>query len=387
MKIYLVGGAVRDELLGLSPKERDWVVVGATVEDMLKLDYRQVGKDFPVFLHPETKEEYALARKERKVGRGYTGFTFDASSQVTLEEDLMRRDLTINAMAKTAEGKLIDPYHGKMDLEKKLLRHVSPAFSEDPVRILRIARFAARFGDFSVADETNELMKQMVLSGEVDALVAERVWKELERALNEKNPERFFQVLANCNALPVLFPGISADGPEIDALKRAAEKYSDPQIRFAALMHKMPEKDLNELCERYRVPNEYKELALLLVKNADILVFGKSDDFSVFQGDSTLHNKDITEPLAFLVLKIFLCTDAFRREERFKKLLNALEVSYPNDSLSWIEDCYNASKMVDVKKIMAAGVTGKEISEKLNKERQKVIREKMREHSSRRDRR
>lgn len=354
MKIYLVGGAVRDELLGFSPKERDWVVVGATVEDMLKLGYRQVGKDFPVFLHPETKEEYALARKERKVGRGYTGFSFDTSPHVTLEEDLMRRDLTINAMAKTADGKLIDPYGGKNDLEKKLLRHVSPAFSEDPVRILRVARFAARYKNFQVADETNKLMKQMVLSGEVDALVAERVWKELERALTEEHPEKFFQVLADCDALLALFPGFSAEGPEMTALVNAAKTFSDPQIRFAALVHRMPEKELQKLCERYRIPNEYKELSLLLIRySRDYINFKEAKD-------------------AKKVLQFFIETDAFRREERFKKLLNALEASY-SISFSWLMSCFNIAKDVDVKTIIATGVTGKEISNRLNEERLKVI--------------
>lgn len=195
MKIYLVGGAVRDQVLGLPVKEKDWVVVGATVDDMLRAGYRQVGKDFPVFLHPKTGEEYALARTERKVGRGYTGFAFDAAPTVSLEEDLKRRDLTINAMAQTSTGEIIDPYHGQEDLEKKILRHVSPAFAEDPVRILRVARFNARFG-FDVAPDTLQLMRKMVAQGEVDALVAERVWKELERALLEQHPENFFYCIS-----------------------------------------------------------------------------------------------------------------------------------------------------------------------------------------------
>lgn len=211
MKIYLVGGAVRDELLGIPYHEKDWVVVGATAEEMLAKGYRQVGKDFPVFLHPKTNEEYALARTERKVSKGYTGFTFNAAPEVTLEEDLQRRDLTINAIAKAEDGTIIDPFHGREDLQNKILRHVSPAFSEDPVRILRIARFAARYGDFTIAPETLALMKQMVVSGEVDALVPERVWKEWQRALSEKHPEKFFEVLAACGAMAILFPEISPE--------------------------------------------------------------------------------------------------------------------------------------------------------------------------------
>ena len=232
MKIYLVGGAVRDQLLHRPVKEKDWVVVGATPSDMLQKGFKQVGKDFPVFLHPDTKEEYALARLERKVGKGYTGFTFDTSPQVTLEEDLKRRDLTINAIAlDAATGNIIDPYHGQQDLNAKILRHVSQAFIEDPVRILRVARFAARFSAFSVAPETIDLMKKMVENGEVNALVAERVWKEFEKALTEDHPERFFEVLAQCSAQAVLFPKNIA----IDALIKAAKFSPIIKIRFAAL--------------------------------------------------------------------------------------------------------------------------------------------------------
>src|SRR3990167_6080610 len=225
MKIYLVGGAVRDQLLGLPVKEQDWVVVGATIEEMLTAGYRQVGKEFPVFLHPKTGEEYALARMERKINPGYKGFTFDTSKDVTLEEDLSRRDLTINAMAETPEGELVDPFHGKKDLEQKILRHVSPAFAEDPVRILRVGRFLARYAHlgFHIAPETITLMRHMVKVGEVNALVAERVWKELERALGEKNPEKFFEALANCEALAILFPDLPIDSIGIKALVKATQ--------------------------------------------------------------------------------------------------------------------------------------------------------------------
>ena len=210
MKIYLVGGAVRDTLLGLPVRERDWVVVGATADEMIRLGYTPVGKDFPVFLHPETREEYALARTERKQGHGYTGFVVHANPEVTLVDDLRRRDLTINAMAESADGELIDPFHGKDDLNAGLLRHVSPAFVEDPVRILRVARFAARLAKwgFKVAHGTHALMQRMVANGEVDHLVAERVWTETVRALGEAAPVRFFEVLRRCGALARLFPEI-----------------------------------------------------------------------------------------------------------------------------------------------------------------------------------
>src|SRR3990167_4434003 len=252
MKIYLVGGAVRDQLLGLPVKERDWVVVGATINDMLKLGYKQVGKEFPVFLHPKTKEEYALARMERKVKPGYQGFTFDTSPIVTLEDDLIRRDLTINAMAEDEDGALIDPYHGKADLEAKILRHTSPAFSEDPVRILRLARFLARFASlgFSIAQETHDLMQTMVQNGEVDALVPERVWKEFERSLREPNPEKFFEVLAACHALPRLFPSIAIKSDGMAALLAATTLTRQPLVRFAALLHdtKDPKNRIPALC-------------------------------------------------------------------------------------------------------------------------------------------
>ncbi|HEX4045174.1 MAG TPA: multifunctional CCA tRNA nucleotidyl transferase/2'3'-cyclic phosphodiesterase/2'nucleotidase/phosphatase, partial [Gammaproteobacteria bacterium] len=267
MKIYLVGGAVRDKLLGLRVKERDWVVVGASEQDMLALGYRQVGKEFPVFLHPSTREEYALARTERKVGLGYKGFSFDTSPDVLLEDDLIRRDLTINAMAETAEGVLIDPFHGQIDLKQKVLRHVSSAFAEDPVRILRVGRFLARYArlGFQVAPETMILMQQMVAAGEVDALVAERVWKECMRALGEKNPEYFFVVLSACDALPILFPNLVLGDAGMHALQQACQLTTNKIVRFAALLHALPDtkKAIQTLCLRYRVPNVYRDLALL----------------------------------------------------------------------------------------------------------------------------
>lgn len=308
MEIYLVGGAVRDALLGLPVKEKDYVVVGATVEEMLRLGYRQVGKDFPVFLHPETKEEYALARRERKVSRGYTGFTFDTTSTVTLEDDLLRRDLTINAMATRLEtGNLIDPFHGKMDLDKRLLRHVSPAFVEDPVRILRVARFAARFAvlGFTVAAETNVLMQQMVKNGEVNALVAERVWKELERALQEKNPEVFFEVLAACHALSVLFPDIRSEN--IQQLRQVIKQTDDPEIRFAVLLSGLSKEKISNLVNQYRIPTRYKELALLV-----------STYYSDYQ--------HIADASAEAIVDFLQRLDGFRREPRFKQFLLACQL-------------------------------------------------------------
>jgi len=291
MDIYLVGGAVRDKLLGLPVGERDWVVVGATPQQMLDLGYKQVGRDFPVFLHPETREEYALARTERKTGHGYKGFEFHADPGVTLEADLKRRDLTINAMAEDPDGGIIDPYGGRDDLDAGRLQHVSEAFAEDPVRILRVARFAARFGrwGFSVAHSTNTLMRTMVANGEIDYLVPERVWAELKKALVTDSPARFFSVLRGCNALTVLFPEIAreyrtADHSHVDntlpaaleTLQRSVSLSQDPRIRFAALLLSLG-KDLDtdtrsshakSLCQRYRLPNDYTRLALHAIRVA-----------------------------------------------------------------------------------------------------------------------
>jgi tRNA nucleotidyltransferase (CCA-adding enzyme) len=266
MKIYLVGGAVRDQLLGLPIKERDWVVVGATPEEMLSQGFRPVGKDFPVFLHPKTQEEYALARTERKVGKGYTGFAVHAAPNITLEEDLQRRDLTINAIAQTLDGKLIDPYGGQQDLQQHILRHVSPAFVEDPVRILRLARFAARFSDFQIHPETMQLMQQMVAAGEVNALVPERVWQELVRALAEAQPQRFFKVLTECHALFILFPELVHKEEALLALQKACQLTLELPARFATLLYYCAENQIGQLCRNYKVPKEYSDLALLVAR-------------------------------------------------------------------------------------------------------------------------
>lgn len=316
MKIYLVGGAVRDALLGLPVKERDWVVVGATPEQMLDLGFQKVGRDFPVFLHPKTHEEYALARTERKTGKGYTNFVCYSDPKVTLEEDLIRRDLTINAMAQDKNGDIIDPYNGRQDLQNKVLRHVSQAFTEDPVRILRIARFAARFNNFLVHPETNQLIKQMLAQGEVDALVPERVWQEFSRALSEAHPERFFIVLKDASILPRLFFNIDKYWQQIQPKLIKCSKLSpDPVVRFAAMLFNfMSLTEIKDLCSKYKIPGEYKELAILTNKIQPLLKKLIS------------HN-----PQDYLV--ILENIDAYRRPERLE---NTILVTAANDAISTI---------------------------------------------------
>jgi tRNA nucleotidyltransferase (CCA-adding enzyme) len=343
MQVYLVGGAVRDALLGLPVKERDWVVVGSTRDELLGLKYREVGRDFPVFLHPDSHEEYALARLERKVSPGYRGFAVEFGPQVTLEEDLARRDLTINAIAQAEEGSLLDPYNGRRDLQARVLRHVSPAFVEDPVRILRVARFAARFASlgFHVAPETMALMRTMVERGEVDALVAERVWQETEKALHEPGAGVFFKVLRECGALKVIYPEIDALfgvpqpekwHPEIDTgvhtlmvLDQAVRLSSDAKVRFAALVHDLgkattPQAEwpghkgheersvalIEALSERLRLPNEYRDLSVIVAR---------------YHGN--VHRAFELRPKT--ILGILEKTDAFRRPERFAQALLACE--------------------------------------------------------------
>jgi tRNA nucleotidyltransferase (CCA-adding enzyme) len=343
MQVYLVGGAVRDDLLGLPVKERDWVVVGATREELLRLRYREVGRDFPVFLHPESHEEYALARLERKTAPGYRGFEVRFGPEVTLEEDLARRDLTINAIARASDGSMIDPHGGRRDLEARLLRHVSDAFVEDPVRVLRVARFAARFAPlgFQVADETKALMRNIVERHEIDALVPERVWQETEKALREPRAAEFFAVLRDCGALHAVFPEIDALfgvpqppqwHPEIDTgvhtlmvLEQAALLSQEPQVRFAALVHDLGKgttpRDqwprhpgheergvalIETLAQRLRVPSDYRELALIVAR---------------FHGN--VHRAQELRPAT--ILEFFERADAFRRPERFAQALLACE--------------------------------------------------------------
>jgi len=361
MKIYLVGGAVRDKLLGLPVKEHDYVVVGASEDEMVQLGYQRVGKEFPVFLHPKTRDEYALARMERKTGPGYKGFAFDASPKVTLEEDLLRRDLTINAMAEDHDGKLIDPYHGKEDLQKKILRHVSKAFAEDPVRILRVGRFLARYYHlgFTVAPETMLLIHDMVAAGEVDALVAERVWKELERALTEKNPEQFFEVLQQCGALPVLFPQLSIDSSGMHALTNACQLTNDSAVRLAALLHDYADgdkKQLSEICKRYRIPNGHHELAKLTAAHHAVV-------------------KRARELSDYDIVNLFARLDIYRREERFENFLTACQAIYPNinENISLLRACAKAAKSYPVQELIAEGFDGAELAEQLKIKRRERI--------------
>src|SRR3984957_3381867 len=343
MEVYLVGGAVRDELLGLPVKERDWVVVGATKEDLERLGFREVGRDFPVFLPPQTHEEYAPPRRERKTAPGYRGFSVEFGPEITLEEDLGRRDLTVNAMARRSDGTLIDPHGGRRDLESRLLRHVSEAFVEDPVRVLRLARFAARFAPhgFRAAPDTMALMKRMVLAGEVDALVAERVWQESEKALREPAPGAFFRLLRECGALARIFPEVDALfgipqparwHPEIDTgvhtlmvLDQASALSGDPRVRFAALVHDLgkartPPSEwpghrgheersvalIEALAARLRVPGDYRDLAVIVARYHGIV-----------------HRAFELRPKT--ALEFMERSDAFRRPERFAQALLACE--------------------------------------------------------------
>jgi tRNA nucleotidyltransferase (CCA-adding enzyme) len=311
MKRYLVGGAVRDKLLGRAVTERDWVVVGSTPEKMLADGYLQVGGNFPVFLHPETKEEYALARSELKTGPGYKGFKFDFSPDISLEDDLRRRDLTVNAMAEDDKGKIIDPYNGQKDLQQRVLRHVSPAFVEDPLRVLRVARFMAQLGefDFHIADETLALMKQIVGNGEIQHLVPERVWGELHKALKSSAPERFIESLHACGALPALLATDDFDGSAaMAALLQSKSLSADPQVRFAAMLAAAGNAQLiTDLGERLRIPKAFTELAELVKQH-----------HAFFEASIELPPPDILNGLKAL--------DAFRRPERFEQFLLAAEV-------------------------------------------------------------
>ncbi len=309
METYVVGGAVRDEMLGLPVQDRDYVVVGSTPEEMVKQGFRPVGRDFPVFLHPQTHEEYALARTERKTAPGYHGFAFHASPDVTLEQDLQRRDLTINAMARDGSGRLIDPYHGADDLGEGVLRHVSPAFAEDPVRILRVARFAARF-DFTVAPETHALMVQMVRDGEANALVAERVWQELAKGLMEKTPSAMFAILRDCGALARVLPQIDAlyddgqAGEAMIALDAAAAGTAALDVRFAALLRVLEPEAVEALCAKLKAPAACRDLALLAARHGNAIADGAELD-------------------AEALMQVLEATDAWRRPERFRDLMEA----------------------------------------------------------------
>ncbi|MDP1766408.1 MAG: multifunctional CCA addition/repair protein [Methylotenera sp.] len=368
MQIYLVGGAVRDELLGLAVKDKDYVVVGSTPEEMESAGFKPVGKDFPVFLHPQSHDEYALARTERKTAKGYKGFVVHASVDVTLEEDLARRDLTINAIAKDSAGNLIDPYKGLADIHSKTLRHVSGAFAEDPVRILRAARLSARFSDFSVAPETNLLMQQMVDAGEADALVAERVWQELAKGLMEEKPSRMFDVLRACGALQKILPELDnlwgvpqppQNHPEIDTgvhvmlvIDYAAKQNFSLAVRFAALTHDLGKGEtpldvlprhngheersvrlLKNICKRLRVPNDCKELAQIVAK---------------FHGK--LHQSLQMRPSTLLEFLIEL--DAIRQPARFKEFIKACEAD--SRGRTGFENCTTPAAELMIKVLEAA---------------------------------
>ncbi|HID00691.1 MAG TPA: multifunctional CCA addition/repair protein [Piscirickettsiaceae bacterium] len=403
-KIYLVGGAVRDRLLELPVKEKDWVVVGATPEWMIQQGYQPVGKDFPVFLHPHTREEYALARTERKQGRGYHGFVFHAGTDVSLEADLCRRDLTVNAMAQDLDtGEIIDPYGGQEDLQQRVLRHVSDAFAEDPLRVLRVARFAAKLAPlgFKVAPETLVLMRRMSTSGELDALTSERVWKEVDKALRTQAPHVFFQLLHEVEALNVLFPEIAAlDGvpqspkwhPEGDVLThtwlvlmRAAELHDDVAVRFAALVHDVgkgltPKKNwphhpgheaagvplVEALCQRYRVPNAVREVAVKATRWHGHFHKGPEGKLSAEE-----------------ILQMVQAIDLFRKPQLFFDLLDVAEADYrgrtgyalkPYPHRSWWVSLAEALRAISPKGFVAQGLKGAEIGEAVRQARLEVIR-------------
>ena len=396
MKIYLVGGAVRDSLLGLPVTEKDWVVVGATPESLLAQGYQQVGKDFPVFLHPVSRDEYALARTERKSGKGYTGFVCHAAPDVTLEQDLLRRDLTINAIARTERGDLIDPYHGHRDLENRVLRHVSDAFSEDPLRVLRVARFAARFAHlgFQIAEETMALMQKMAHEGELAYLTPERVWKETEKALGTSSPDVYFQVLRDCGALAVLFPeidnlyGVPAPAkwhPEIDTgihtmmtVAMAARLSPEIDVRFATLCHDLgkgltpPElwprhhghgpagvKLVEALCQRLRVPNPIRDLAKLVAEYHDLV-----------------HTVQVLQPKT--LLKLFDAIDVWRKPQRLEQLALTSEADargragfeenpYPQGD--YLREAFRVASQVSSADVVADGFKGIDVRNELARRR------------------
>jgi len=362
MKIYAVGGAVRDELLGLPVQDRDYVVVGATPEEMVKLGFKPVGKEFPVFLHPETHEEYALARTERKIARGYHGFEFYAAPDITLEQDLARRDLTINALAKDERGAVVDPFNGATDLKAGVLRHVSAAFAEDPVRILRVARFAARYG-FAVAPETLALMRRMVADGEADALVPERVWQEAARGLMEKEPSQMLRVLRECGALARVAPEIDAlfergepGETALAALAAAAREGGSLEVRFAALARALDPLAVEALAGRLKAPAGCRDLALLAARHANIII-------------------DATELDARELLDLLDATDAWRRPERWSELIAAAVAAEPETERvrEYLERVRQAAAAVDAGAIARAVESPGEIRHRLQRARLEAI--------------
>lgn len=400
MQIYKVGGAVRDRLLGRTVSEVDWVVVGASAEQMLELGYRPVGADFPVFLHPQTGEEYALARTERKSGRGYGGFTFHASPDVTLEQDLIRRDLTVNAMAEDDQGNLIDPNNGQQDLEARILRHVSPAFAEDPLRVLRVARFAARYAPlgFSVAPETLMLMRQLAESGELAHLTAERSWKEISRALMEPRPDVFVQVLRDCGALAALLPEVDdlfgvpqpqAHHPEIDTgvhvlsvLRQCAEHDQPLNVRWASLLHDVG-KGLTPEDEWPRhIAHEQKGLRLIQAINERCKAPRDCAELAMLVGEFHTHGHRALELRPSTLLELLQRFDVFRRPQRFVEFVAACEMDargrlgleqrdYPQ--AAYLLGAAEAARQVPVKPLVEKGFKGAELGEALNRERLQAL--------------
>jgi tRNA nucleotidyltransferase (CCA-adding enzyme) len=355
VKTYLVGGAVRDKLLGYPHHEHDWVVVGSTPETMLAEGFKPVGRDFPVFLHPETNEEYALARIERKSGHGYRGFTFLSSPDVTLEQDLERRDLTINAIAEDSDGTLIDPYGGQRDLAQRVLRHVSPAFAEDPLRILRVARFTARYHhlEFRLAPETLTMMRAIVDAGEVEHLVAERVWKETERALGETDPQIYFQTLHDCDALARLCPELDQNPQGRIDLERCANKIPSTLIRFAVLCATLDKLALLNFCERIKTPNDYRELALLVIEQCGAIA-------------------SCNDPAA--ALNIIQRTDALRRPDRFTLLLDSCAaLLIPARQIFRLRNAHELAAEVTAEPLIQRGFSGKALGEQIQQERLTTI--------------
>jgi len=353
-KTYLVGGAVRDKLLQKPVNEFDWVVVGATPETMLELGYKPVGKDFPVFLHPQTHDEYALARSEKKVAPGYQGFVFHTSPDVTLEQDLLRRDLTINAIAEDETGNLTDPYNGINDLKQKTFKHVSNAFIEDPVRLLRLARFAAYLPEFSIHPDTLTLLKNMVSSGEIDALVPERVWAECAKSCSYNDIEPFFKTLAACDALQKIFPNLNISGLNFDAFRAIAANEADPILRWGALWHKTDPELSQKIMQHLKTPKAWRNHVELVQKNKEFYL-----NFIGLSAEDAL--------------KSILKSDAIRRPERLLNALNTLSYCLPGNPKPAIEPLLAKLKKVDVQPLLKQGLKGQELAEAISQVRLNIV--------------